>query len=115
MKFPLFRALYVLHIVCYFRLLSALPKHTARTPLVILQWCIPSSWFGPKGLNEGERLRLALTALGPIFIKFGQLLATRRDMLPEEWTQALALLQDQVDRKSTRLNSSHVAISYAVF
>lgn len=96
MRFPLLRALYVLHILCYFRLLSVMPKHPARAPLIVLQWCIPSSWFGPKNLSEGERLRQALTALGPIFVKFGQLLATRRDMLPEEWTQALALLQDQV-------------------
>jgi len=50
-----------------------------------------------KRLSSGKRLRLALTSLGPIFIKFGQLLSTRRDLLPEEMANALAQLQDQVD------------------
>lgn len=96
MKFPVFRALYVLHIFCYYRLASLLPNHPAKWPLVIFQWLIPSAWFGPYRKSEGERLQLAFTALGPIFIKFGQLLATRRDMLPDEWIDALAQLQDQV-------------------
>lgn len=96
MRFPLARALYVLHVLCYYRVFSLLPKHRGRMALVIFQWCIPSAWFGPREPNGGERLRLALTALGPIFIKFGQLLATRRDMLPAEWTEVLAQLQDQV-------------------
>ena len=42
------------------------------------------------------RLRLALEALGPIFVKFGQLLSTRRDLLPEDIANELAKLQDQV-------------------
>jgi ubiquinone biosynthesis protein len=47
-------------------------------------------------LDRGTRLRLALEELGPIFIKFGQLLSTRRDMVPPDLADALALLQDQV-------------------
>ncbi|MEO7728357.1 MAG: ubiquinone biosynthesis regulatory protein kinase UbiB [Burkholderiales bacterium] len=42
------------------------------------------------------RLRLALEALGPIFVKFGQLLSTRRDLLPADIADELARLQDQV-------------------
>lgn len=45
---------------------------------------------------RGERLRLALEALGPIFIKFGQMLSTRRDLLPTDIADELARLQDQV-------------------
>jgi len=45
----------------------------------------------------GKRLRLALTELGPIFIKFGQILSTRRDLLPVETADELTLLQDQVE------------------
>ncbi len=45
---------------------------------------------------RGERLRLALEALGPIFIKFGQMLSTRRDLLPTDIADELAKLQDQV-------------------
>src|SRR4249920_243151 len=42
------------------------------------------------------RLRLALEALGPIFVKFGQLLSTRRDLFPADIAEELAKLQDRV-------------------
>ncbi|POZ62141.1 ubiquinone biosynthesis regulatory protein kinase UbiB [Chromobacterium alticapitis] len=42
------------------------------------------------------RMRLALESLGPIFVKFGQVLSTRRDLLPPEYAEELALLQDRV-------------------
>jgi ubiquinone biosynthesis protein len=45
---------------------------------------------------RGERLRYALETLGPIFVKFGQILSTRRDLLPEDIADELARLQDQV-------------------
>ena len=45
---------------------------------------------------RGVRLRLALEALGPIFVKFGQVLSTRRDLLPVDLADELARLQDQV-------------------
>jgi ubiquinone biosynthesis protein len=45
---------------------------------------------------RGERLRLALQDLGPIFVKFGQMLSTRRDLLPGDIVDELAQLQDRV-------------------
>ena len=45
---------------------------------------------------RGVRLRRALESLGPIFIKFGQVLSTRRDLLPPDLADELALLQDRV-------------------
>jgi len=45
---------------------------------------------------RGQRLRLALEALGPIFVKFGQVLSTRRDLIAADVAAELALLQDQV-------------------
>ena len=48
------------------------------------------------GLPRGERLRLALQELGPVYVKFGQILSTRRDLLPLDIANELALLQDQV-------------------
>jgi len=45
---------------------------------------------------RGQRLREALERLGPIFVKFGQVLSTRRDLLPPDVAQELALLQDRV-------------------
>lgn len=45
---------------------------------------------------RGQRLREALEQLGPIFVKFGQVLSTRRDLLPPDVAEELALLQDRV-------------------
>ena len=63
------------------------------------QWALRLSpwrlWPVP-ALSRGERLRLTLEELGPVFIKFGQLLSTRRDLLPEDIADELARLQDDV-------------------
>jgi ubiquinone biosynthesis protein len=57
----------------------------------------PMSWLGPKPQGDfAERLRQALETLGPTFIKLGQMLSTRRDLLPDYITQELAKLQDAV-------------------
>ncbi|STO58509.1 ubiquinone biosynthesis regulatory protein kinase UbiB [Grimontia hollisae] len=45
----------------------------------------------------GERLRLALQELGPVWIKFGQMMSTRRDLFPPAIADQLAMLQDQVE------------------
>jgi len=50
----------------------------------------------PHRLPRGERLRLALEELGPVFVKFGQALSTRPDILPPEVAQELSKLQDRV-------------------
>lgn len=56
----------------------------------------PFYWFSRNNLDRGTRLRLALETLGPIFIKFGQALSTRRDLLPHDLANELAKLQDKV-------------------
>jgi ubiquinone biosynthesis protein len=62
---------------------------------------------GPRAV----RLRRALEALGPIFVKFGQVLSTRRDLLPPDIADELARLQDQVPPFSPEL--ALAAIQYA--
>ena len=62
-----------------------------RSCLTIVCWTSPGT-----NLPRGERIRLTLEALGPIFVKFGQVLSTRRDLLPEDIANELAKLQDQV-------------------
>jgi ubiquinone biosynthesis protein len=52
--------------------------------------------LGLASLQRGIRLRRALETLGPIFVKFGQVLSTRRDLLPLDIADELARLQDQV-------------------
>jgi ubiquinone biosynthesis protein len=51
---------------------------------------------GHKGEPRAQRLREALETLGPIYVKFGQVLSTRRDLLPLDIADELARLQDQV-------------------
>jgi ubiquinone biosynthesis protein len=57
---------------------------------------LPWRYLIPVSRPQGERLRLALEALGPVFIKFGQMLSTRRDLLPDDIALELQRLQDQV-------------------
>ncbi len=66
--------------------------------LAALRLFMPWRWLPRKqlDLSRGARLRLALQDLGPIFIKFGQLLSTRRDLLPADIADELMLLQDRV-------------------
>ncbi len=67
-----------------------------QLPLTVRFLLLPCKlWPAPK-LNRGERLRHALEDLGPIFIKFGQLLSTRPDLVPADIVLELNLLQDKV-------------------
>jgi len=66
-------------------------------PFRFLVYLSPWTWFQRSaGATRGERLRLALEELGPIFVKFGQALSTRRDLLPVDIADELARLQDRV-------------------
>jgi ubiquinone biosynthesis protein len=66
-------------------------------PLRLLVLLSPGIWLARRTrAGRGERLRLALTELGPIFVKFGQALSTRRDLLPPDIADELAKLQDRV-------------------
>jgi len=65
---------------------------SARLALKLIPWRL----HGRTDLPRGERLRRTLEELGPVFIKFGQILSTRRDLLPEDIADELAKLQDDV-------------------
>jgi ubiquinone biosynthesis protein len=66
-------------------------------PLRFFFYLSPSLWFERRrGANRGERIRLALEELGPVFVKFGQAVSTRRDLLPTDIADELAHLQDRV-------------------
>ena len=53
-------------------------------------------FWAPRARPRGERLRLALESLGPVFVKFGQLLSVRPDLVPEDLVVELSKLQDNV-------------------
>jgi len=73
----------------------------------------PWTWFQRSaGATRAERLRLALQELGPVFVKFGQALSTRRDLLPADIADELAKLQDRVppfpgEQARARLEASY--------
>ncbi len=72
-----------------------LATHLFR-PLRFLLYLLPWNWVRPPQLPRGERILHALEDLGPIFVKFGQLLSTRRDLIPDDIVDALAKLRDHV-------------------
>jgi len=65
-------------------------------PLRYFNLLLPWNWLRRVDAPRGERIRLALEDLGPIFVKFGQILSTRRDLLPDDIADELAKLQDDV-------------------
>ena len=66
-------------------------------PLRFVFFLSPGVWFERRrGVSRAARLRLALEELGPIFVKFGQAVSTRRDLLPADIADELAKLQDRV-------------------
>jgi len=72
-----------------------LASHLFR-PLHFLRWFMWWRVMRNKEIGRGERIRLALEDLGPIFVKFGQILSTRRDLMPDDIADELVKLQDRV-------------------
>ncbi len=92
--FPFLRLGYIVLVAFRYRLdelvLSGIRHPIAYALLKVLR-------FGrPPKMARGIRLRRALESLGPIFVKFGQVLSTRRDLIPLDVAVELALLQDRV-------------------
>ena len=72
-----------------------LNTHLLR-PVRFLLYLLPWNWVRGTQPPRAVRLRRTLEDLGPIFIKFGQILSTRRDLLPEDIADEFASLQDRV-------------------
>ncbi len=90
----IFRLLKIIFVVLRFGLDEFLLAHDRTSWLLRpLNWLL---FFRDTSRPRAERLRLALEALGPIFVKFGQLLSTRRDLIPADIADELAKLQDRV-------------------
>lgn len=72
-----------------------------------LRWANPFYIFSNRFIARGKRLTIALQKAGPLFVKFGQILSTRQDLLPNDIVQQLAMLQDRVSpfNAKTALNS----------
>lgn len=97
MKFrQLFRLIQINHVLAKHRLDDIIEAAHILRPLRFLSRLSPYRLTHNGNAPRGERLRLALQDLGPIFVKFGQVLSTRRDLLPDDIADELAKLQDQV-------------------
>ncbi|HEU4664864.1 MAG TPA: ubiquinone biosynthesis regulatory protein kinase UbiB [Dokdonella sp.] len=90
------RLLRIASVLARLRVDDVLPPSRRPRALAWLRALLPAPGAGMLALPRGERLALALTALGPIFVKFGQILSTRRDLLPADVADALTQLQDRV-------------------
>ncbi len=83
-------------VFCRYRLDIFLPLAELPLPLKLFFLLAPWHLFPQPKLDRGDRLRLAFEELGPVFVKFGQILSTRRDLLPDDMALSLKNLQDRV-------------------
>src|SRR5690606_32413574 len=90
------RAWRIARVVLRYRLDALLDGTPAERWLRLGRPFVPRASADIASQPRGMRLRLALQELGPIFVKFGQILSTRRDLLPPDIADELSLLQDQV-------------------
>ena len=91
---PFFRLLKILRVFSKYRLDSLLPRQHLPFVLRFFPWRLFS--IRSSELDRGKRLRLAMEELGPVFVKFGQLLSTRPDVIAADIAKELSLLQDDV-------------------
>ena len=106
----LFRLAKILSVILRFGIDEMILEHESSGRLAALSRT--AHFWRRINTPRGERLRLALEALGPIFVKFGQVLSTRRDLIPLDIADELAKLQDQVPPFSPELALAQIAGAY---
>ncbi len=92
----LLRAWRIGRVLLRYRLDNLLDDTAAERWLKLMRPFVPRASKEVASLSRGARLRMALQELGPIFVKFGQILSTRRDLIPPDVAVELTLLQDRV-------------------
>jgi ubiquinone biosynthesis protein len=90
------RGYHVIKTILHFGLDDLIPRHKKPWYFVILRNGLFWVRNKHKTKSAAERLKLAMQELGPVYIKLGQMLSTRRDLLDDEWAYQLAMLQDRV-------------------
>ena len=81
-------------------------------PFRFLIYLNPKYWFCHQTQPRGDRIRQALEELGPIFVKFGQNLSTRRDLLADDIVTALEQLTDRVPAFPSEQAHASIAKTY---
>jgi ubiquinone biosynthesis protein len=90
------RLVYISHVLAKHGLDQLLVSIRFFSAFRYISYFNPWNWFRPKSFNRGVALRQALEELGPIFVKFGQALSTRPDIVPADIMIELCKLQDSV-------------------
>jgi ubiquinone biosynthesis protein len=90
------RAVRIGRVLLRYRLDDLLDGTPAERWLKLMRPFVPRASAEIAAQSRGARLRLTLQELGPIFVKFGQILSTRRDLVPADIAEELSLLQDRV-------------------
>ena len=90
------RAMRIGRVLLRYRLDDLLDDTPAERWLKVMRPFVPRASSDIAAKPRGARLRLALQELGPIFVKFGQILSTRRDLVPPDIAEELTFLQDRV-------------------
>ncbi len=98
------RLIYIFYIINRYCLQNEPIIATKKKSLKIFIYLNPFNYFNKtKKIDYGTRLRLALEKLGPIFVKFGQVLSTRKDLIPPYIIREISKLQDDVPPFSEKL------------
>ncbi|MBG6246184.1 ubiquinone biosynthesis regulatory protein kinase UbiB [Candidatus Symbiopectobacterium sp. 'North America'] len=107
----LLRLYHIIRVMLSYGLDELIPHLRITLPLRI--WRKFLFWMPNRHKDKplGERLRLALQELGPVWIKFGQMMSTRRDLFPPEIADQLAILQDRVDPFDGKLAREQIELS----
>ena len=89
-----FRIIKINRVLTYYQIDKMVLTDTKFAWLIWFNMMMPWNWRGKSSGTRGENIRLALEELGPIFIKLGQALSTRKDLLPHDISLELVKLQD---------------------
>jgi len=109
----LFRLMYINIVLLRHGLDDIILTTPLLRPFHFLSYLSPWRWFSSEVRQpRAVRIRRVLEDLGPLFVKFGQILSTRRDLLPDDIAEELAKLQDQVPPFNVELARSIVESEY---
>ena len=108
----LLRLLYINYVLAKHGLDDIIFEIHLFRPFRFLIYLMPWNWIARNRAPRGQRIREALEDLGPIFIKFGQMLSTRKDLLPEDIAEELTALQDRVPPFDGALAQSLIEKAY---
>ncbi len=98
------------HVMVKYALEELFLENTSAHNLRHLFLLSPTRWMNSetRALPRGMRIRLALEELGPVFVKLGQVLSTRRDLLPDDIGDELTFLQDNVKPFASELARAEI-------